>query len=136
MRYIHLSRQDKLAEAVSYLRAEQTGLWHGRPDGTDLEKIAPTMPEGYDADALTQRMTELTAWDNAWKQWFEENSVIPLRLTYEGLAEDPQNTLAQVLVYIGQDPEIARDVSPGVRKLADEISAGWITRYRQEHPGA
>lgn len=31
--YIHLAREDKLAQAVSMVRAEQTGLWHIVPTG-------------------------------------------------------------------------------------------------------
>lgn len=31
--YIHLSRQDKLAQAISLIRAEQSGLWHRAADG-------------------------------------------------------------------------------------------------------
>ena len=36
--YIHLAREDKLAQAVSMVRSEQTGLWHIAPYGTELER--------------------------------------------------------------------------------------------------
>lgn len=132
--FIHLSRSDKLAEAVSYLRAEQTGLWHQRPDGTSLEQIAPTEPPGYDPDAITRRMTELAEYDQAWNAWFELEKIQPLRIGYEALAQDPQAILAQVLRFIGQDPDRARAVTPRVRKLADDTNLDWIARYRASHP--
>ena len=134
LRYIYLSRSDKLAEAVSYIRAEQTGLWHGRPDGSTLEEIAPTVPQGYDPALITARMAELSAYDAAWPRWFEAQGIAPLRLSYEELAAAPQATLAQVLGHIGQDPAIAANTAPGLRKLADETSADWIRRYRDAHP--
>ena len=34
------SRENKLAQAVSLIKAEQTGLWHIAPDGTELERVA------------------------------------------------------------------------------------------------
>jgi LPS sulfotransferase NodH len=34
--FLHLSRQDKLEQAVSYVKAEQTGLWHIRSQGTHI----------------------------------------------------------------------------------------------------
>ncbi|MEO0999464.1 MAG: Stf0 family sulfotransferase, partial [Pseudomonadota bacterium] len=40
-RFLHLSRADKLAQAVSRVMAEQTGLWHRRADGSELERLAP-----------------------------------------------------------------------------------------------
>ncbi|WP_333587709.1 Stf0 family sulfotransferase, partial [Phenylobacterium sp.] len=34
--FIHLSRADKVDQAVSCLKAEQTGLWHVAADGSEL----------------------------------------------------------------------------------------------------
>ncbi len=39
--FIHLTREDKLAQAVSYVMATQTGLWHRAPDGRELERLSP-----------------------------------------------------------------------------------------------
>lgn len=136
VRYIHLSRSDKLAEAVSYIRAEQTGLWHGRADGSTLEENPPTMAPGYDAAVITARMAELSAYDAAWPRWFEAQGIVPLSLTYETLAADPKGELAKVLRHIGQDPALADEAKPGLRRLADETSADWIRRYRDAHPTA
>lgn len=130
--FIHLSRTDKLAEAVSYLRAEQSGLWHGRPDGTVLEQLPPQGPPGYDAAALDRRMSELRDLDRAWDMWFAANRIDPLRLTYEALSDGPRETLAMVLAHIGRDPALANGITRGTRKLADATSAAWITRYRAQ----
>lgn len=132
-RYIHLSRTDKLAEAVSYLRAEQTGLWHGTPAGDDIERIAPTEPDGYDAARITQRVEMLRAYDEAWEQWFKAEDITPLRITYEALSSDALEVLRKVLIHIGKNADTADHVTPGTRKLADETSAAWIARYRQTH---
>ena len=40
--FIHLSRQNKLEQAVSLLKAEQSGLWHKSSDGRVLEQIKAT----------------------------------------------------------------------------------------------
>jgi len=42
----------------------------------------------------------------------------------------PQNVLTSVLDHIGQDPQPASGVTPGLGKLADEVNAAWIARYR------
>lgn len=132
LHFIHLSRTDKLAEAVSYVRAEQSGLWHQRPDGTALEQIASTAQPGYNAQAITERLHALQALDADWHIWFRQEQITPLRLRYEDLAADPPATLAKVLDFIGQDGALAADITPGVRKLADAQSVAWIARYRRE----
>lgn len=134
-RYIHLSRTDKLAEAVSYLRAEQTGLWHSHPDGSDRERIAPSIADGYDTQQITQRMEMLRAFDDAWDAWFAAEGINPLRLTYDALSSDALAVVRKVLEFIGKDPAAAVGIRPGTRKLADEVSADWIARYRRHHPG-
>lgn len=132
-RYIHLSRTDKLAEAVSYLRAEQTGLWHSTPGGDDIERIPPTVPDGYDAVRITERMEMLCTYDDAWTCWFEAQGIKPLHLTYEALSADTLGVLRKILSYIEKDPNCAGDVTPGTRRLADETSAAWIAKYRRTH---
>ncbi|APE43492.1 hypothetical protein BOO69_08760 [Sulfitobacter alexandrii] len=132
VRFLYLRRADKLAEAVSWLRAEQSGLWHSRPDGSALEELPPAGTPGYDAAALTRRIAELQALDTAWPAWFDTNGIAPLRLNYEDLSKAPQKTLSQVLAFIGVDPGCAANIAPGTRKLADATSAAWIARYKAE----
>ena len=129
-RYIHLSRLDKVAEAVSYLRAEQTGLWHGDPAGNDIERIAPSETDGYDAARIAARVQMLGGYDAAWRTWFQREGITPLFLTYEGLSDDPLGTLRKVLTFLDQDPHVVQHVTPGTRKLADDTSQAWITRFK------
>jgi trehalose 2-sulfotransferase len=128
--FIHLSRPDKVAQAVSWQRAEQGGLWHAAPDGTEVERTAPHRDPAYDAETLRNRLATLVAWDRAWQDWFGNQGITPLTLTYDQLSADPVATLRQVLASLGLDPGAADAVTPGLRKLADHISADWIARMR------
>lgn len=132
--FIHLTRADKLAQAVSWVLAEQRGLWHVAPDGTELERTAPPQVPVYGAALLRDRVATLTAWDRDWNDWFAAEAVSPLRLTYDGLSADPGGTLARVLVALGLDPAAARGVTPVVRRLSDATNADWVARLRAE-PG-
>lgn len=79
--FIFPSRGDKLDQAISYIRAEQTGLWHRRADGRDLERQETRREEGYDPDAIRSQMAEFTEFDVSWRSWFEEQSVVPLEVS-------------------------------------------------------
>ena len=57
--FVHLTRRDKVAQAVSYVKARQTGLWHAAPDGTELERLSPPQKPAYDAGEI--------------RAWVEEN---------------------------------------------------------------
>jgi LPS sulfotransferase NodH len=133
--YVHLSREDKVAQAVSRLKAEQTGLWHVDADGTERERIKPGQAPVYDADAIAGQVAELQAHDAAWSHWFDSQGILPVRITYEMLSSKPQTVLATVLSALGLDPAIARTVAPRTAKLSDSVSREWAARYRSELAG-
>jgi trehalose 2-sulfotransferase len=128
--YIHLSRRDKVAQAVSLLKAQQSGLWHRASDGTERERAAPPAPMVYDANRLAGLVEELETADAAWIGWFSQFGIEPLRLTYERLAAAPQAVLAQLLSALGLDPRIAASVDARTARLADESSLEWVHRFR------
>lgn len=127
--YLHLSREDKLAQAVSLIKAEQTGLWHIAPDGTEIERLAPPKDPQYDFERIRREVAELEAYDAAWNIWFGEQNITPHRIGYERLATDPAATLIGICAVLGVQPPNAHDVKPGVAKLADKTSLDWMRRY-------
>jgi trehalose 2-sulfotransferase len=128
--FIHLTRLDKVEQAVSYLRAEQTGLWHVAPDGSELERVAPHREPTYDQDKLRAYVEMMIGYDRDWNDWFTREGMTPLRISYDDLAADPIGILRHVLHALGQDPSAANGVRPGVKKLADSISEDWANRFR------
>ena len=130
--YLHLSREDKVAQAVSRWKAEQTGLWHVDADGNERERLKPGQTPSYDANELSRLVTELEDHDAEWAQWFARQGVVPVSISYEMLSSQPQATLALILSALGQDRTIAETVAPRTTKLADNESREWAARFRAE----
>jgi len=127
--YIHLSREDKLAQAVSLIKAEQTGLWHIAPDGTEIERIAPPKEPHYDFERIKREVAELEAYDAAWNMWFAEQGIGSLRIGYERLSSNPAATFLSICEALGVQAPNAEDVRPGVAKLSGQTSLDWMRRY-------
>lgn len=130
--YIYLSRRDKLAQAISMVKAEQTGLWHRNADGSELERLAPPGPPAYDAQRISDKLNTLKALDAEWPVWFAQQGIKPLSLTYEGLSADPQGALAEVLGALGLDRALAQVIETPTAKLADKTSEAWERRFMAE----
>jgi trehalose 2-sulfotransferase len=130
--YIHLSRTDKVVQAVSLVKALQTGLWHLAPDGTERERTSPAKDTAYDRNRIGKYIRDLTAQDQAWSRWFAENRIVPLALTYEALSREPRGALESVLSALSLDPAIAAAVRPKTRKMSDFESQDWVSRFRAE----
>ena len=130
--YVHLLRRDKVAQAVSRLQAEQSGLWHLGADGVERERVAPPGPAFYDGERLAFLVDELHADDVAWNAFFAIHGIAPLRLVYETVVAAPHAALAVILTALGRDPEIARTVELRTAKLANATSREWAERFRKE----
>jgi LPS sulfotransferase NodH len=131
--YVHLSRENKVAQAVSLLKARQTGLWHIASDGSELERTAPHREAAYDPAIISTLVDELTLQDDSWREWFVTHGIEPVQLTYESLSQDPQAGLRAVLSGLGVDTPLASTIVPQTAKLADKQSENWITQFQADH---
>lgn len=127
--FIHLHRDNKLEQAISLVKANQTGLWHKAPDGTEIERTSAPQTPHYDADAIAHHLADLTEQESRWNAWFTEQALEPLRINYDELSANPSNVLVKVLRHLNLDTRIAHDISLPVAKLADGTSAQWAERF-------
>lgn len=130
--FIHLSRSDKLDQAISYVKASQTGLWHKAPDGTELERLSAPSEPFYDAGAIAKYTAKFSAMDEAWRGWFEHQKISPMELSYDDLSADPIGQLGVVLAKLGLDGNVARQIELPVAKLADATNQQWADRFKAE----
>jgi len=130
--FIHLSRADKLAQAVSLVKAEQSGLWHVAPDGSELERLALPQEPRYDFERIRREVAELDGHDAAWNTWYAGQRIEPLRINYDELAADPAATLIRICTALSVEPPPRDAIRPGVARLADAMSREWMRRYRAD----
>lgn len=130
--YLFLSRADTLAQAISRLKAEQSGLWHRAADGSVRE--GPDVPQQpvYDFARLSGFIAEAQAANDAWTHWFARHGITAHTISYEDLSADPRAVLAGVLGAIGQDRALAAKAAPQTSRLADAISRDWAERFARD----
>ncbi|MEX0338007.1 MAG: Stf0 family sulfotransferase [Arenibacterium sp.] len=129
--FVHLTRENKLDQAISYVRARQTGLWHIAPDGTELERLGPPRAPQYDGAAISAKRQEFVRMDADWTAWFEKQHITPLRIPYDTLSSAPYTTCARLLRALGREAEPVNERTPPVAKLADHINQDWADRFRK-----
>ena len=125
LRFIHLSRHDLVAQAVSRHRAEMSGIWHL---GIEAGKHPPEPT--YDFGRIEGYLRAAEADNAGWDIWFAANGISPLRVSYEDLSADPVAVAQGVLADLGL--VAAKPMQSRVRKMADSVSADWALRFRTE----
>jgi len=128
LRFIHIERRDRLAQAVSLARALQTGQWTSRSPAR--------RPPVYDAAQIRACLRGIERLDMQWRTFFARNGIQPIRVTYECLAADPDAVVDAVLAAFGLASDPARRVPvPELRRQSDAVNAEWIERFRRDSSG-
>jgi LPS sulfotransferase NodH len=127
LRYIQITRENKIRQAVSLWKAVQTQAWKA---GDEVERSVELV---FSFRAINYLVRLLTAHDASWDAYFLGLGYEPLKLTYEELAESTDGVIRRVLEHLGIPvPENLVVGAPQLSVQADEISEGWVRRV-DEH---
>ena len=126
-RFVYLRRGDVAGQAVSLLRAEQTGVWFE----TAGERQEPAGEPGFDFGQVRELVRQIQEHNAAWEQWFAAEGIAPCRVLYEELAADPVRVAAGVLGCLGLELPAGCEITVRHKRLADELNARWIESYRR-----
>ena len=121
---IYVYRPDVVSQAVSFWRAVQTRVWRGRPDPVRDARAT------YHAGAIAHVVTMLRAQEEGWRNWFAEENVKPMEISYPVLWRNLTRWWATVLEALGLDPRLAPE--PVLERQADQRSDEWVDRYRAD----
>jgi len=127
-KFVYLGRHDAVAQAISRLRAEQSSVWHIEGD---QDQAAAEDKVHYDRRAIQYYIDESVRHNSAWSRWFQNNQIVPLRLSYEDLASDGVSQAYRILDFVGVAPPNFLIRAPNVR-MADNTSEEWARRFRIE----
>jgi LPS sulfotransferase NodH len=128
LRYLQITRTDKVRQAVSLWKAVQTQAWR-RDDGN---AGAPAVEPEFSFRAINYLVRLLTAHDASWDAYFLGLGLEPLKVTYEELAEHPEPVVRSVLDHLGiAVPEPLDLGAPRLEPQADELSEDWVRRVHE-----
>lgn len=126
LRYVWITRRDKVRQAVSFARAIQTGVWARTSD----EPPVPEREPEFRFDMIDNLVRELLEHDAAWWRYFAEGGIEPLRITHEDFVPAYEATALRVLGYLGVPvPEDPRFGERRLERQADAVSEKWTQRY-------
>jgi trehalose 2-sulfotransferase len=158
LRYIWITRSDKVQQAVSLEKANQTNVWaiidETSPDKTPLSssqlkesqisklKISghhplawlyrsPSTGELYFDFAHTDVLLDMIeSYEAIWQSYCTQNAITPLTAVYEELVATYEQTAIQILHELNVPVPEALEFPPmRMKKQADMLSEEWVQRY-------
>jgi LPS sulfotransferase NodH len=127
LRFLQIIRREKLRQAISLVRAAQSGLWkvqEGKSETADPE---------FDRALITRSLAEIEWAEDIWSAFFVGVGLRPFYVEYEELCQDYEGTLRAVLDFLEISlPRRAKIGPPATIRQSDALSDEWEQRYRAD----
>lgn len=119
---VYLTREDKVAQAISYSKAIRSGAW--------FANVARKKSCEYDEAHIQECMNALSRQEQAWEHVFDVTCTRPLRVTYEEFVAAPNAVVQAILKYVVAGPHMRKPLSiPQIETQRDSASDNWKERF-------
>lgn len=132
-KYIYLARHDLFSQAVSLYKATSTTVFHTniKHSQAALNKLENL---DYNYKIINYWYRHIRAQETGWKQYFEDNKISPLCISYEEIADDIVAVVKHIAEFIGVEDKAAKSCSSSsiFKKVGDESNVQWAQRFSFE----
>lgn len=138
--YIHLTRRNKVRQAVSWWKAVQTNQWVLRQE----DSKASNKGLEYNYAAIDTLVQQAVMRESGWQAFYdtvarygtvaryEKAACNPIVVVYEDLISNFESTMRNVLDGLNLNHVSIPKEVPAIRKQADDLSEEWVYRYVEE----
>jgi LPS sulfotransferase NodH len=128
LRYIWITRRDKVRQAISHWKAIQTQIWAVNKS----EEPIPAKEPVFDYHVINSLVQEIEEHEAAWQHYFDANGIQPFTVVYEDFVHTYYETALYILRYLNISyPENLVFAERRMKQQADALSEEWVQRYYQ-----
>jgi|SRR6185295_16124698 len=125
LRFVYLTRDDLLGQAISWARAQQTEQYRS----TQPAK----RPAVYDADLIRSQLMAVVRECAQWEAFFARTGIEPLRIVYERFLEDQSSYVDGVARLVGIENPVVDQRRVDLVIQRDASTEEWKQRFRLEN---
>jgi len=128
-RYIHLTRRDVAAQAVSLYCATASNVFHTNVEhsSSEREKLQTLQ---YDFQKIKEWHSHILAQEQGWRLYFAQHDIYPLTINYEEIEEDVTAVVRRMAHYI-EMPRAGEAASAEsiFRKIGNRRNIEWAAQF-------
>jgi trehalose 2-sulfotransferase len=124
LRFVRLKRRDRLAQAISWVRASQTRQYRSTQ--------TPHAEAYYDGAAIARMVSEISRAEASWDIFFALRNLEPKTIEYEAVAVEPAEAV-QTIAGVMEVSEAELDLGAiNLNRQSDALTAEWRERFLGE----
>lgn len=122
---VYLTREDKIAQAISFARAIQTGRW--------FDAVIDLADPEYCFGAIREQEKSIAEQEATWEAIFKLTETRPYRITYEQVVSDCDSVIQGLADFVGEALDGGQRIEiSSIERQADSKSEEWRKRYLEE----
>lgn len=130
-KFIWLQRRNKVNQAVSWIKAEQTGFWRHEKGSQETEQ--PVNPLTFNFFLIEENIERFEKAEKAWGEFFARYRIDPFVVVYEDLVHSFEATSLALLDFLNiSRPSHIDYTQRTFQKQADDVNKAWAKRYLWE----
>lgn len=126
-RFLRISRRDRVAQAVSWAKGEQSGRF------SSTQKAAGGVRLEYDYGQIRRHFVHINEAERGWDEFFESRRVEPFSFDYEDFVANYDQLLHRVLGYLEIEAPVGHVFKQPLERQADQLNIEWAERFRRDH---
>lgn len=126
--YVWLRRNDKVAQAVSWHKAVQSGRYI-KMRGLNDDRAQRHASVEFEFVPIKTYWSAIRNSENAWQHYFQESKIRPYVVHYEDLCANYEKNIRAVIKFLGLDDQTFEIVSPRHEKAGDAQSLEWAKKF-------
>jgi LPS sulfotransferase NodH len=130
-RFVYLTRDNIVQQAISHVIAELTQSWSSWE-----QPKRELSADDYSYDQIERAIWSTRLSQTSWETFFRTYQIEPLRISFERIVADPEATAAEVAEYcnlkLGGQELVAQFDDPPLKRQTTGLNAIWEERFRSE----
>lgn len=131
IRFVWLTRRNKVAQAISYYRAAETNIWRVWGDNRPAAPASARKAD-YSRAGIERHLRMLNNMDAGWQRFFAVHKITALPLVYEDFVQSYEPTVRRVLAFLGLSTDGLIVPPPALQRLGNAESEEWERRFLNE----
>ena len=130
-KFIFTTRRSKVRQAVSFVKAQKSGVFYKLRSGSSLQDKETKKLE-YNFKEIFTSYQMLIKDEMNWIRFLIENNINFKTIVYEDLIKNPEAAVYDIINFLEIDIPEKKHIEPDIIKQSNELNESWVKKFKND----